>query len=197
MTIQTLALTLPSFDAHPSRLRTWGRRWQAEVERRRVQRVAERGRPVILGSLARPFEMTTGREILDELRGHAGLSVHCVVETLDAEAVARLTQLDHDHAVVVEVVGRGLGASAAAIRSVRRLAEQGLEARLLLVLDIRQVAGAPSVREHTALAELAAQVRDAGGTDLGLAEPASEAWNGAVALQRFRYALPQARAGRG
>ena len=200
MTLQTLTLSVPSFEVTPSTVGSLGRRWWGEVERRRALRAARKGRPVVLGSTSRPFDSVAGRELLAALQELEGSTIRCIVERVPAEQVEALRELDLRHAVRVDVVCRSREESPRALAELRRLADQGLETRLLLCLGLRPEQQSPTLGDHTWLSDLARGIRLAGGSDLGLDgvnRGATHPWSEAVTLQRLRHELPKIPAGRG
>ena len=200
MTLQTLTLSIPALETRPSTVATLGQRWWAEVERRRALRAADRGRPVVLGSASRPFDPVAGQSLLESLQGLGSSTIRCIVDAAPRALVEKLRELDRRHAVRIDVVCRGREEAPRALTLLRRLAEQGLEARLLLTLGLQHLQRTPTLGDHAWLSDLARGIRLAGGSDLefeGAKRGPARPWLEAVTLQRLRHELPQTPSGRG
>lgn len=177
----------------------WGRRWRRLRDaivppEERVLRAARRGRPVILGTAAEPWEtLPERRKLLSCLDGYRGLRL-CLTCRDDRvlEDAEILSWLDRDHAVRVEfrldaarLVRRGFASPYVErlCRAVRRLAASGLEIRVVL----EPTSDAPSRRLASDLRRLADELADAGAADLLLTDDATAAWSRVVEPLRLAH----------
>ena len=177
----------------------WGRRWRRLRDaivppEERVLRAARRGRPVILGTAAEPWEtLPERRRLLSCLDGYRGLRLRLTCrDDRVLEDAEILSWLDRDHAVRVEfrldatrLVRRGFDSPYVErlCRAVRRLAASGLETRLVL----EPTADVPDRRLESDLRRLANQLADAGAADLLLADDAGSDWSRAVEPLRLSH----------
>jgi len=180
----------------------WSHRWRRLRDaivppEERVLRSARRGRPVILGTAAEPWETLPDRHrLLSALDGYAGLRLRftcrtdCVLE--DAEILA---WLDRDHAVRVEfrleadrLLHQGFKSPYVEriCRALQGLASRGLETRLVLEPKdgavLRGWRGAKSVVE-----QLARALAKAGAADLLLTEDAAPEWSRLIEPLRLAH----------
>lgn len=177
----------------------WNRRWRRLRDAilppaERVLRAARRGRPVILGTAAEPWEtLPERRKLLSSLDGYRGLRLRLtcrgdrVLE--DAEI---LSWLDRDHAVRVEFrldadrldrMGFESPYVERLVRAVRVLAVRDLETRMV-VEPSSSVPGRELVAD---LRRLADALGEAGAADLLLTDDASAAWARAVEPLRLAH----------
>ena len=177
----------------------WGRRWRRLRDaivppQERVLRAARRGRPVILGTAAEPWEtLPERRKLLSCLDGYRGLRLRLTCrDDRVVEDIEILSWLDRDHAVRVEfrldaarLVRRGFDSPYVArlCRAVRRLAAAGLETRLVL----EPTSEAPGRRLESDLRRLADELADAGASDLLLTDDAGDAWSRVVEPLRLSH----------
>jgi DNA repair photolyase len=166
----------------------WSHRWRRLRDaivspEERVLRSARRGRAVILGTAAEPWEaLPDRRKLLSSLDGYAGLRLRFTCRTdrvlEDAEILA---WLDRDHAVRVEfrldadrLLRQGFHSPYVEriCRALQELASRGLETRLVL----EPKGGAMGRGTKSVVARLASALARAGAADLLLTDDAPAEW---------------------
>lgn len=172
----------------------------------RVLRAARRGRPVILGTAAEPWEsLPERRKLLSCLEGYAGLRLRLTCRSdqvlEDAEILA---WLDRDHAVRVEfrLDGRRLvrqGFDSPYVlrlcRAVEQLAARGLETRMVIEPRGAIVVAAGETGLAKALEHLAERLSQAGSTDLLVTDDAPADWRRRVEPLRLAHGFAGAASG--
>lgn len=194
------ALPAPSRSQDGAR---WNLRWRKLRDailppEERVVRAARRGRPVILGTAAEPWEtLPERRRLLSCLDGFRGLRLRftCRNDRVldDAEILA---WFDRDHAVRVEfrldagrLVRQGFDSPYVErlCAAVRRLAAAGLEVRLVVEVDAADVPTTPGRELPRDLRRLADELADAAAADFLLADDAPSHWHRAVEPLRLSH----------
>ena len=148
------------------------RLWQPNLLELRLLRAARQGKPIVLGSLDRPYvDSGEGRAPLEMLRDFEGLQVRLVCQ---ASVLQRhqylLARLDVQHAVTVEMVLADLAVESAeaqqALRVTRELSARGLAVRIVLRPVLSEDADDTECQDLESLRELFEAVANAGAFDV-------------------------------
>lgn len=168
----------------------------ASHQRAKLRRAASRNQPIVLGTVARPWQPDAdSASALESLAAFGGLEIRITTQSPRLlRSLPTLTALDRDHAIQVDVVVTGPDLRARGVREglgvVRRLTSEGIATRLLV--GARELSGTDPRRFFAA-------ARQAGASDVQATSRrgCSEREQARFERLRLQHGFPLAAVGRG